>query len=141
VGKSINAEEISDECRAFRLIRPEWMKTDLTPPRPSSQAFQDRAESGAMSVYLEDEILSAGLKVSDLQQRWEGYRIVHLIVKQLRDDFGQEVVRDPQPDFPGHALVRDPSGKRSAGKRSRMAASCVLTEPDEAIPGKSGLRV
>jgi hypothetical protein len=114
------------ECRALRLVRPDWMKVELVPPRPSSQAFQDRPESQAMSVYLADDIVAAGRSIDELQKLWEGYWIFSLTINQLRDDFGQEVIRDPQANFPGHALVRDPSGKRSAGKRSRMAANCIL---------------
>jgi len=82
-----------------------------------------------MSVYLEDEIVSAGLSVEELQKRWDGYWVFSLTVDQLRVDFQQEVVRDPQSDFPGHALVRDRSGKRTQGKRSRMAAACIFVLP------------
>lgn len=128
-------EAIRGNCRAFRLVKSDWVKVELTPPVPSSQAFQDRSESGAMSVYLEDEINSAGHSLSDLQKRWEGYWVFSLTVNQLIEEFGQEVVRDPQPDFPGHALVRDPSGKRTQGKRSRMASVCVLvSQPGSELP-------
>ncbi len=120
------AEDIDGNCRAFRLVKNDWVKVELSPPKPSSQAFQDRQESGAMSVYLEDEINSTGHCLAELQKRWEGYWIFSLTVSQLRGGFDQEVVRDPQRDFPGHALVRDRSGKRSQGKRSRMASACVL---------------
>src|SRR5258708_40112160 len=102
------------------------MKPDLTPPRPSSAAFQDRSETGAMSVYLQDEIEHAGYVPRDLLKRWAGYWIYSLTVGQLRDEFGQDVSRDPMPDFPGHALVRDATGKRTQGKRTRMAERCVL---------------
>jgi len=117
---------IHDECRAFRLVRPDWVKRDLDPPRPSSVAFQDRRETGAMSVYLEDEILTAGRSISELQKAWHGYWVFYLTVRQLRGDFGQIVTRDHQDSFPGHALVKDPTGKRSQGKKSKMAASSVL---------------
>ena len=144
------SQEISGDCRAFCLIKNDWVKVELSPPRPSSQAFQDRPESGAMSVYLEDEINSTGHFLGELQKRWEGYWIFSLTVSQLREEFSQEVVRDPQSDFPGHALVRDPNGKRSPGKRSRMASACMLvSEPgtsssdaEEAQPlGKSSFSV
>jgi hypothetical protein len=119
---------IPGDCKAYRLIRPDWMKPGLSPPRPSSQAFQDHPRSGAMSAYLGDAIQAAGKSPSDLQKMkaWQGYWIFSLTVQQLRDEFGQEVQRDPQPDFPGHALIRDPSGRRSQGKRSKMAVRCVL---------------
>lgn len=120
------ADAIADSVRALRLVKAEWVKTELSPPAPSTQAFQDRRESGAMSVYLEDELLAAGRSLEDLQKRWDGYWIFSLTVGQFRDDFGQDVLRDPQADFPGHGLVRDPAGKRSQGKKSRMAAACTL---------------
>jgi len=79
-----------------------------------------------MSVYLEDEIALAEKRPGDLQEIWPGYWIFCLTGKQLQEEFGQQVSRDPQDDFPGHALVRDPSGKRSPSKRSKMAAACTL---------------
>jgi len=84
-----------------------------------------------MSIYLEDEILLAGLSVEELQKGWDGYWVFSLTVGELREAFGQVVTRDPQSDFPGHGAVRDSSGKRSPKKRSRMAEACVLVlEPD-----------
>ncbi len=127
-------DDIDGNCRTFRLVKNDWVKVNLSPPRPSSQAFQDRQESGAMSVYLEDEINSAGRSLAELQKLWEGYWVFSLTVNQLRAEFDQEVVRDPQPDFPGHALVRDRSGKRSQGKRSRMASVCILVLQPGMIP-------
>lgn len=132
-------DKIDRSCRAFRLIKPEWVKTDLTPIRPSSVAFQDHPEDGAMSVYLEDEILLAGLSVEELQKGWDGYWVFALTVGELREAFGQEVVRDPQPKFPGHGAVRDISGKRSPKKRSRMAEACALVlKPETESTSASG---
>ncbi len=79
-----------------------------------------------MSVYLQDEIELAGYVVGDLLKHWEGYWIFSIPVLQLRQSFGQEISRDPRPDFPGHALVRDLTGRRGPGKRSRIAEQCVL---------------
>jgi hypothetical protein len=95
-----------------------------------------------MSVYMEDELLAAGRSLEDLRKRWEGYWIFSLTVGQLKNEFGQEVLRDPQPDFPGHGLVRDPTGKRSQSKRSRMAASCELVcgPYEETAPGEEAAR-
>jgi hypothetical protein len=79
-----------------------------------------------MSVWLEDEIKAEGRLVTDLLERWPGYWIYSLTVDDLRGEFGQVVSREPVSDFPGHALVRDPSGKRTAGRRTKMAARGVL---------------
>ena len=117
---------IPGDCKAYRLVKPEWVKHGQSPPLPSSQAFQDRPETHAMSVYLEDEIAAAGRVPSDLQKHWPGYWIFYLTVHELQHDFGQVVSRDQQPDFPGHSLVRDPSGKRTQSKRSKMAGRCRL---------------
>lgn len=87
-----------------------------------------------MSVFLADEIQQGGYLPTDLQKHWAGYWIFSLSVDQLREEFGQVVSRDPQPEFPGHALVKDPSGKRTQGTRSRMAHRCVLEAAGDALP-------
>jgi hypothetical protein len=114
-------QPVPDDCVAFRLIKPEWVKPDGQ--RPTSQAFQDHPRSGAMSVYLEDEIHEAGRSPVELLDLWPGYRLCHITVGRLREEFGQVIDRVPDDSFPGHALVRDPAGKRSAGTRSRLASA------------------
>jgi len=113
-----NDEEISEDCKALRLVRSDWIKDN---DKPSSIAFQDRRESGAMSIFLEDDILNDGESVENLLALWPNYRICYLTVGELRSEFKQEIERKNIDEFPGHALVRDLSGKRSQGTRSRMA--------------------
>ena len=139
-GETIQA--IDDSVRALRLVKAEWVKVDLSPRIPSSQAFQDRRESGAMSVYMEDELRAVGRSLEDLRKRWEGYWIFSLTVGQLKNEFGQDAPSRSAARLPGHGLVRDPTGKRSQGKRSRMAASCELVcgPYEETAPGEEAAR-
>jgi len=120
-----NSGKIDGSCRVFRLVKSEWVKDDLSPPEPSSVAFQDKDDG--MSVFVEDAILAAGRSIEELQKHWgNGYWVFSLTAEQLRDNFDQEVILDSKSDFPGHGLVRDNKGKRSQGTRSRMAKTCVL---------------
>jgi hypothetical protein len=81
-----------------------------------------------MSVYLEDEIIAAGRSPLDLLKVWTGYRLCYLTVGQLRHEFGQVIDRDPTDDFPGHALVRSETGRRTQRQRSRMAMAAQWYE-------------
>ena len=108
----------SDECLVYRLIKPEWIAPDGT--RPKSQAFSDHPEDGALSVFLSDEMEAGGKTVSDLKQLMPGYSVCGATVAEFRT-LGQVIVRDPIDVFPGHAAVRDVTGKRSGGARSKLA--------------------
>ena len=63
---------------------------------------------------------AAGNTVADLGSLWPGYRVCGITVGQVRA-LGQQVVRDPIKEFPGHAAVRDLTGRRSAGTRAKLA--------------------
>jgi hypothetical protein len=115
------ASVLRPACRAFRMLRPDWIKVVNGQRRPSSQAFQDRSESNAMSVYLEDDIVKDGRSPDELYTVFAGYSICFLSVADLQDRFKQEVLVQPVDLFPGHALVRDPNGKRTQATRSAMA--------------------
>jgi hypothetical protein len=116
------SEDIADDVRAFRLVRPDdVVHDDLTDKdRPKSSVFTDHPEDGAMSVFLEDEILAAGKKPEDLLSSWPGYKICYLTVGQLRE-YGQLIARAPADNFPGHANVTDSSGKRNGGRKTKLA--------------------
>jgi len=79
-----------------------------------------------MSVFLSDDMERAGKTLEDLLKAWPGYRVCSFTVDELRDCYGQEVVRMPIDEFPGHAEVIDTSGKRSSGTRSKMARGAYL---------------
>jgi len=115
--------EPSDDCRAFRLIRPDWVMDDEGVKRPTSQAFADSAEDGKLSVFLEDEIRAAGKSPEDLLglAEFPRYRLCWIRVGALRS-LDQLIERDPQPIFPGHALVSNVNkGRRSTGTRRKIA--------------------
>jgi hypothetical protein len=115
----------SDDCLLYRLIRPDWVMPDGG--RPKSQAFSDHPADGALSMFLSDEMEAAGKTVADLGKLWPGYRVCWITVGQVCA-LGQEVVRDPIEQFPGHAAVRDRSGRRSAGTRARLAKAVKWCE-------------
>jgi hypothetical protein len=115
--------EPSDECRAFRLIRPDWVREDQGVERPTSQAFTDSAEDGKLSVFLEDEIRAARKSPGCLLglPEFPGYRLCWIRVGALRS-LDQLIERDPQPIFPGHALVSNVNkGKRPLTTRRKIA--------------------
>lgn len=74
-----------------------------------------------MSVFLEDRILADDRSPLELYDVFEGYSACYFTVAELVQTFKQSISEDSVPFFPGHALVQDPSGKRSAGTRSNMA--------------------
>lgn len=121
---------IDDKCRVFRMIRPDW----ITPiegngQRPSSQSFTDGNDDGKMSVFIEDEILAAGHKATDLRdlEEFPGYLTCWWECRFLRE-LAQTIVRDPVEFFPGHGLVSDSNGSRTLSVRRRLAKSAKWLE-------------
>jgi hypothetical protein len=108
----------SDECLVYRLIKPEWVTPDGS--RPKSQAFSDHRDDGALSVFLSDEMDAEGKTVADLRKLMPGYSVCGASVAEFRA-LRQTITRDPTDLFPGHAAVRDVTGKRSGGTRSKLA--------------------
>jgi hypothetical protein len=117
-------EEIPDHVRVFRCVDAEegiLIEADGS-TRPKSSAFSDHRLDGAMSVYLEDEMLADGKTPQDLLDLWPGYRLCYHTVGEYRE-LGQVIVRQPHGSFPGHANVTDGSGRRSASRRTKLAKS------------------
>ena len=91
-----------------------------------------------MSVFLEDDILTTKNRRSEqllelpLFQPGSSLAYLELDYFRLND---QVVTRRPIDAFPGHANVRDRSGRRSGGKMTRMAkASKWLVPPFPLAP-------
>lgn len=118
---------IADQCRVFRMIRPDWIKDGENGlKRPKSQAFSNSSDDGAMSVFLEDGLAHAGFTLDDVlyHERWRGtpYGVWSFSAKFLRADLGQLIIRDPVPDIPGHGAVSHPgSNRRPDAVRAKMA--------------------
>jgi hypothetical protein len=72
---------IADDCIAFRLVRPDWVKPD----RPSSAAFQDHPDGKQMSVFLSDGIADAGCTPEELAAKLPDYKLCYLTVGELRE--------------------------------------------------------
>ena len=119
-------DDLPDTCRVIRVLRP----SDLMPAsdgktRPKSSAFTDSRRDGAMSVFLEDDVIAAGKQPEDLlalDMFEPGSVLAYHELGYYRNN-GQDVRRRPIDEFPGHANVRDTTGKRSGGIMTRMAKS------------------
>lgn len=116
---------ISDDCIAFRLVRPDW----ITPDRPSSAAFQDHPDDGQMSVFLSDGIADAGCLPEQLVTELPGYKICRLTVGELRE-LGEVVTRSKSDFFPGHANCKNANGDRSGSVRKKLAKRVKWLELD-----------
>lgn len=103
--------------------------------RPQSAIFSDHPSDGAMSVFLEDEIVAAGRSPEGLFQVFDSsYEICWHYASEYFA-LGQNIERAKDEIFPGHANVTDTTGKRSAGKRSKLALSARwLNRPEEESP-------
>lgn len=116
-----DADAIPDDCVVYRLIKPEWVKETDQGERPSSQAFTNTREDARMSIYLKDTMDNEGKKIEDLLEQRPGYRAVWFYASELRE-LGQEIARDDQLDFPGHALVEHLGGRnRSQSVRTKLS--------------------
>ncbi len=118
-------KSIPSDAVLWRLISPEFQKPDeLGGIRVTTQAFQNRPESLATSFVLADAVHESGRVAGDLVADKPGYGVVAISVGDIRD-MKLEVIRDPQPDEPGHVLV--PGKKtRSIKRRLKEAARWVV---------------
>jgi hypothetical protein len=116
-------------------VRPDGVKHNEDGSfRPQSAIFSDHPADGAMSVFLEDEIVAAGRSPEELFQVFDpSYKICWHYASEYFD-LGQSVERAKDEIFPGHANVTDANGKRSAGKRSKLALSARWLERPEEEP-------
>lgn len=93
-----------------------------------------------MSVFLEPDIIAAGRRPDELlhTNRFEtGSRLSWVTLSFYRQQ-KQIVTRRPVDWFPGHANVRDESGRRSGGKKTKLAGeSKWLGEADDGESAKS----
>jgi hypothetical protein len=106
--------DIRDDETVLRRVPPQWIKNDVTTNDliPSSGAFQDRKESGAMSVGLLSEIRARDLGPEVMLAGYgPAYGLVSLSVREVRA-LGQGVVRAPTDAEPWHALVFGPKPKK-----------------------------
>jgi hypothetical protein len=100
--------------------------------RPQSAIFSDHKADGAMSVFLEDEIVAQGRQPEELFQAFDpSYEICWHYAEEYFS-LGQRIERSKDEIFPGHANVTDRGGKRPAAKRSKLALSARwLERPEE----------
>jgi hypothetical protein len=114
----------------WRRISPEQVTKDADgSERPSSGAFDDSSDGHPMSVVLAEECKDPNRALAGN----EGFRLVALSVKELRD-LGMSIARDPIPDGEqAHAVV---VGKKTQGTKKAMKKKANwVTIPAETPPG------
>lgn len=121
---------IPDNAALWRRIPPGWWIQDenLGRLRPTSAAFDDHRDGTAMSVLIEEIVLSTGRCSDDILAPYEGYAMA-----SIRAGFARKcslgVMREPLPEEPAHAVV---FGKKSKAIRAKLAVTCewVVDPPD-----------
>jgi len=111
---------IDDEDIVYRRVNSAWVKSWFPNFELGSVAFQN-LDGDNMSGHLGSLLEANDLSPESLLESFEGYGLVWLSVKELRDEFGQEIVvhLDDESD-PAHIHV---VGKKSKGVKRRMAAA------------------
>jgi hypothetical protein len=141
--------DLPDSSRVIRVIRPSGLMPrdetqpttpDLASKRPKSPEFSVSREDGAMSVFLEDDILAAGRSLEEiltLDMFESGSVLCWLPISFYREQ-GHAVTRRDIRQFPGHANVRGSNGKLTSGAQTRLAKNSRWLEfnpPSAASPG------
>jgi hypothetical protein len=114
------------------LVRPDGIVSNEDgSKRPQSAIFSDHRADGAMSVFLEDEIVAQGRQPEELFDVFDPtYEVCWHYVDEY-SDLGQQIERAESEEFPGHANVTDSSGKRSAARKTKLALSARWLERPE----------
>ena len=112
---------IDDDDVVYRRISPRWVKS-LDPLSLKSIAFQN-LEGDNMSGHLNSLLEEHGIAPETLLDGLDGYGLVWLSVRELRE-FGQEVV--PHLDSDNHPAHIHVVGKKTTSIKRRMAKSASL---------------
>lgn len=122
-------KSIPDETELWRRIPPwHWTPDDTIPGgyRPSSGTFDDPQ----LSVVIASECEGG---VPTLLRGHERFGVASFTVGEVRG-YGWGVVRAPVEGLPGHAHV---TGRKSQGKRAKLAKSCRMLRDPEPDPAPS----
>lgn len=120
---------IDDDDIVYRRIRPNWVKS-FEPFALSSEAFQN-LEDNNMSGHLDSLLQDNDLTPESLLDGFDGYGLVWLRVKYLRE-LGQEVVAHiDDEDDPAHVHVSGAKSKGTKRSMARVASENVLVLPDK----------
>jgi hypothetical protein len=87
-----------------------------------------------MSVFLEDEILAQGRQPEELFTTFDPTYSVCWHYADEYFELGQQIERSKEDIFPGHANVTDRTGKRSGGKKTKLALSARWLERPKKDP-------
>lgn len=107
---------------------PPWHFPDPGQTRPKSAAFADDPDGGSMSVVIADAVLSGGRTAHSVLAGHDGFALGALATAVIKD-LGLQLVLDPHPDEPAHALVV--GHKTRATRRAMAKASRWVIPPPE----------
>ena len=117
-------ETISPETVVLRRIPPGRIVSDGLDQRPQSGNFSNHPDGTGTSV----SILAEGRDPLDVLEGLEGFGLVKLTVKDIRDaELG--IVHHPLPDDPLHAHIQ--GSKTTARKRRLAMASIWIKRPED----------
>jgi hypothetical protein len=123
---------IPDSAELWRRIPPDWVTWDDEQQRlrPSSQAFKNHRESGAISVFLANAI--SGPEYA-LQPPNENFYLASITAGFARS-VGLAVTADPPvPDVIGHAWLKGLRSNKTSLKLAR-GARWVVAPADPVYP-------
>lgn len=109
-------DELPPDQVVWRRVAPRHFPRSLAETRPQSAAFQDSSVDGSMSVVL----ARSGRDPTEVLLGYDGYGLVALAISEL-SELKQQVICDPVPEEPDHALV---VGKKTKGTRRQMSTLC-----------------
>jgi hypothetical protein len=121
-------ERIPENAVLLRRIKADWARRDEHGQlKVKSIAFQDRKESGALSVARSDVLEAEGKPLSAALEGWEGYGLVAIPLTVL-EELGLEVKPDPTRDDSSHTLVL---GNKTGSIKKRLveASEWVVDVP------------
>jgi hypothetical protein len=112
---------ISEDAVLLRRIKADWAYRDEHGQlKVKSMAFQDRRESGALSVARSDVLEAEGKPLSAALEGWEGYGLVAIPLSVFKN-LGLEVKPDPTGDDASHTLV---VGNKTGSIKKRLVDAC-----------------
>lgn len=107
--------------RLWRRIQPRQLKRDAGTVRASSEAFRDNTDE--MSVHL-----ASLTSVKLVLKNYPNFSVAELTTEFVRS-LGLNVMRDPLPEDPSHALVCPCATKGGAKQLAKMAALVATPSP------------
>lgn len=106
IARYVDDNTIPNQAKLLRRIPPCFFIRDenLGRMRPSSAAFDDHPDGSPMSVVLADGVREAGRTPDSVLVGYTDYALAMITAGTARECH-QNIVRDPTPEEPAHAVV------------------------------------